>query len=77
MSGHRVFTNRECEQACRREAWYRRRVYAAMVADGRLTQEAADRGITIMEQIMARYKTEADADDARAKEAIGQGSFEL
>lgn len=48
------FTNRELAEEARREAFLRRRVYPRWVADGRLSQQDADRRIEMMEVIATR-----------------------
>jgi len=48
----------------RRELGFRRRVYARQVAIGRMTQDAADRGIAVMEAIAADYETKESTDES-------------
>ena len=47
----------------RREIAMRERVYARQVAFGRMTQEAADRGLAIMRAIAADYETKESPDE--------------
>ena len=61
------FTAREKQAEAHREVSYRRRVYARMVADGRMTQQKADRAIAIMEQIAADYGLEAEAEYTKTR----------
>ena len=50
-----TFTRKQKEAAAWRESKMRRRVYPRLVADGRMTQQSADRQIAIMEAIAADY----------------------
>ena len=47
----------------RREVQMRRQVYGRQVAIGRMTQDAADRGVAIMEAIAADYETRESTDE--------------
>lgn len=51
-----MFTDTEKREAAEREAKMRRRVYPRWVADKRMTQEAADRQIALMDEIAADYR---------------------
>lgn len=46
-----------------RELKFRRRVYPKWIADGRYTQEKADREIAMFEAIRGEYHTKAEADE--------------
>lgn len=51
-----TFTTTDKRKAAEREAAMRRRVYVRWVADGRMTQAAADEQIAVMEAIAADYR---------------------
>jgi hypothetical protein len=50
------FSDTEKREAAEREAKYRRKVYPRLVGDGRMTQQAADRQIAMMDEIAADYR---------------------
>jgi hypothetical protein len=60
-------TTRDKSNTAYREAGYRRRVYPRLVANGRMTQEKADREIAIMDAIASDYATLADAEAAKGR----------
>lgn len=62
-----MITNREKAECAEREVKQRRRVYPRFVADGRMTQDFADRQIATMEAIAADYRRMADAEDAAGR----------
>lgn len=45
---------------CKREVGYRRRVYARLVAEGKMKRDDADRRIAIMEAMQADYQGRVD-----------------
>jgi hypothetical protein len=51
-----IFTHAQKAAAAKREAGYRRHVYARRVAEGKMTQTEADRGVAVMEAIAADYE---------------------
>lgn len=51
-----IFTNQQKRDAALREVKYRKRVYARLVLDGRMTQAFADEQIAIMQAIADDYK---------------------
>lgn len=50
-----IFTNQQKRDAALREVKYRKRVYARLVSDGRMTQAKADEQIAIMQAIADDY----------------------
>lgn len=50
-----IFTNQQKRDAALREVKYRKRVYASLVSDGRMTQAKADEQIAIMQAIADDY----------------------
>lgn len=54
-----TFTAADKQAAAEREAKMRRRVYPRWIAEGRMTQTMADRGIAIMDAIAADYAEKA------------------
>jgi hypothetical protein len=62
-----MITNREKAECAEREVKQRRRVYPRFVADGRMTQDFADKQIATMEAIAADYRRMADAEDAAGR----------
>lgn len=50
-----IFTNQQKRDAVLREVKYRKRVYARLVSDGRMTQAKADEQIAIMQAIADDY----------------------
>ena len=50
-----IFTNQQKRDAELREVKYRKRVYARLVSDGRMTQAKADEQIAIMQAIADDY----------------------
>ena len=53
------FTATEKLKCLEREVAYRKRVYARMVAEKKMTETLADRQISIMEQIADDYRPQA------------------
>jgi hypothetical protein len=53
------FTNEEKLAEIRREIGMRQSVYGRQVAASRMTQQYADRGISIMQEIAADYEAKA------------------
>lgn len=51
----------------KREVGYRKRVYARLVAEGKMTKHNADRGISIMEEIAADYAAIIEAETAKMR----------
>lgn len=58
-----MITNREKADCAEREVKQRRRVYTRFVADGRMSQDFADRQIAVMDAIAGDYRALADAED--------------
>ncbi len=56
------FTAADKATAAKREAGMRRRVYQRWVADGKMTQANADKGIAIMDEIAADYDRQAQGE---------------
>ena len=50
-----IFTNQQKRDAALWEVKYRKRVYARLVSDGRMTQAKADEQIAIMQAIADDY----------------------
>ena len=50
-----IFTNQQKRDAALREVKQRKRVYARLVSDGRMTQAKADEQIAIMQAIADDY----------------------
>lgn len=50
-----TFTAQDKLDAIRRELGFRRRVYAQRIADGKMTQQLADRQISVFEAVEADY----------------------
>jgi hypothetical protein len=61
------FSTRDLCKAVERELGFRRRVFARRVESGAMTQKDADREIAMFEVIHARYKTEAEAEEAEGR----------
>lgn len=61
------FTARDLCKAVERELGFRRRVFARRVASNAMSKKDADREIAMFEVIHARYKAEADAEDAAGR----------
>jgi hypothetical protein len=59
------FTTAEKLHELKRELNYRERVFARLVAEGRMTPEARDRRMAIMRDIAADYVKLADLDEPR------------
>ncbi len=57
------FTNRDKADCADREAKMRLRVYPNRVADGRMTQQLADKQIAMMQAIAADYRALAEAEE--------------
>lgn len=55
-----AFTDVEKMKAAEREVGMRRLVYLRRVADGKMKQADADRGIAIMEEIAADYRAKTE-----------------
>jgi hypothetical protein len=62
-----VITAREKFECAEREVKQRRYVYARRVADGKMTQQLADKQIAMMEAIAADYRALAEAEDAAGR----------
>lgn len=58
----RTFSNKEKAAECSRELRQRRHVYPRLIADGRLSQEAAARQISLMEDMLQDYQQRAELD---------------
>lgn len=56
-----MFTFEEKLEAVRRELTYRRRVFDRRVADGKMTQQLADRQIKLFEEIEQDYVKAAES----------------
>lgn len=56
------FTAQDKLECAEREVRYRKRVYAARVSTGRMTQGLADRQIALMEDIVRDYALAAEAE---------------
>lgn len=54
-------------ETAKREVAYRRRVYARLVANGRMSQDKADREIAIMDAIASDYRAKAEAEAAKGR----------
>lgn len=54
-----TFTAQDKLEAVERELAFRRRVYERRVADGKMTQQLADRQIAVFEAIAADYDEKA------------------
>lgn len=57
-----TFTNADKAKSARREVGLRRRAYPRWVANGTLTQTAADREIALMTEIAEHFEQLAEAD---------------
>lgn len=62
-----IFTAKDKAECAEREVKQRRRVYPRLVADGRMTQQLADKQTALMEAIAADYRTVAGAEDAKGR----------
>ena len=62
-----TFTAGEKYTEARREVGYRKRVYARLVAEGKMKAENAARQIAIMEAIMQDYNGAAEAEAAKGR----------
>lgn len=62
-----TFTAKDKAECAEREVKQRQRVYLRRVADGRMSQQTADRQIALMEAIAADYRAAADAEDAKGR----------
>lgn len=62
-----MFSAKEKAGAAEREVRQRQRVYPRWVADGRMTQEFADRQIAIMREIAADYLAQAEAEERQGR----------
>lgn len=58
-----TITAKEKFETAKREVAYRRRVYARLIANGRMTQQKADREIAVMQAIADDYAGPAQAED--------------
>jgi hypothetical protein len=61
------YTAREKADCAEREVKQRRRVYPRWVADGRMKQDFADQQISMMEEISAEYRAEAEVEEAQGR----------
>ena len=59
------FSNAEKQREAAREVVYRRKVYARMVAEGKMHEVEADRRIAIMSEMADDYFALAEADAPR------------
>jgi len=62
-----TFSAKDLHKALERELGFRRRVFARRVEAGAMKQADADREIAMFEVIAARYKAEAEAEDAAGR----------
>lgn len=61
------FTAKEKAECAEREVKQRQYVYPRRVADGKMSQELANRQLAMMEEIGAEYRARADDEEAQGR----------
>lgn len=62
-----MFTAKDKAECAEREVKQREWVYPRRVADGKMSQELANRQLALMKAIAADYRAAADAEDAKGR----------
>jgi hypothetical protein len=62
-----MFTARDKADCAEREVRQRRRVYARLVFNGRMSQAVADRETALMQAIAADYAAQAEKEEAEGR----------
>ncbi|TGT72958.1 hypothetical protein EN802_13865 [bacterium M00.F.Ca.ET.159.01.1.1] len=62
-----IFTAKDKAECAEREVKQRQRVYPRLIAEGRMTQQLADRQTALMEAIASDYRSAAEAEDAKGR----------